>query len=418
MQSVLEALQVFLPGVFVVLIVWLGARAAVGGDITPGELVAFYGYAAFLMIPLRTVTEFANKLIRARVSARRVCKVLAQHPDVVDPATPAASPPPGSDLSDDRTGFRARAGTLVAIVADQPDESAHLADRLGLTAAEPDDDVRLGGVPLTSLRRDEVRSRILVSDTGTTLFSGRLARPPRRRRPRGSRPGARHGLGGGRPRRPSRRARRGGHRARPLVLRRPATATRPRPRAHRRPGGARARRAHVGGRRAHRGADRGSSRRPPGRADHRRDVVQPADARRGRRGRLPLRRDASSPSAATTTCSRRTRPTARSSPARRRPNRTSTGRTSSCRRRRGDEPDRAPRRRLARRASLRQGHRPAAPAPALDGDRPPRRGRPGRAGGAAPARRPRPGGPGGHDPRATSTASWCCWRASCCWPRC
>ena len=174
-QSVLEALQVFLPGVFVVLIVWLGARSAVGGDISPGELVAFYGYAAFLMIPLRTVTEFANKLIRARVSARRVCKVLAQRPDVVDPVAPAASPPPGSDLSDDRTGFRARAGALVAIVADQPDESAHLADRLGLTAPEPDDDVRLGGVPLTSLRRDEVRSRILVSDTGTTLFSGRLA---------------------------------------------------------------------------------------------------------------------------------------------------------------------------------------------------------------------------------------------------
>ena len=101
--------------------------------------------------------------------------MLAQHPDVVDPATPGASPPPGSDLSDERTGFRARAGSLVAIVADRPDESAHLADRLGLTAAEPDDAVRLGGVPLTSLRRSEVRSRILVSDTGTTLFSGRLA---------------------------------------------------------------------------------------------------------------------------------------------------------------------------------------------------------------------------------------------------
>ena len=27
------------------------------GPISPGELVAFYGYAAFLMIPLRTATE-------------------------------------------------------------------------------------------------------------------------------------------------------------------------------------------------------------------------------------------------------------------------------------------------------------------------------------------------------------------------
>ncbi len=46
-----------------------GARYAVQGRISPGELVAFYGYSAFLMIPLRTATEYANKLIRARVSA-------------------------------------------------------------------------------------------------------------------------------------------------------------------------------------------------------------------------------------------------------------------------------------------------------------------------------------------------------------
>ena len=35
--------------------------------------------------------------------------------------------------------------------------------------------MRLGGVPLTHLRRREVRERIVVSDTGAALFSGRLA---------------------------------------------------------------------------------------------------------------------------------------------------------------------------------------------------------------------------------------------------
>ena len=34
LQSVLDALQVFLPGVFVVLVVWLGARSAVTGEIS------------------------------------------------------------------------------------------------------------------------------------------------------------------------------------------------------------------------------------------------------------------------------------------------------------------------------------------------------------------------------------------------
>ena len=175
MQSILDALQVFLPGVFVVVVVWLGARYAVEGRITPGELVAFYGYSAFLMIPLRTATEYANKFIRARVSARRVCHVLALTPDVTDPVQPAASPPAGAVLEDARTGLRLRPGAITALVSEQPDETAALADRLGLCAAETDDDVTLGGVPLTALLREEVRRRIVVSDTGAVLFSGRLA---------------------------------------------------------------------------------------------------------------------------------------------------------------------------------------------------------------------------------------------------
>ncbi len=174
LQSVLDALQVLLPGVFVVIVVWIGARYAVSGRISAGELVAFYGYAAFLMIPLRTATEYANKLIRGRVSASRVCRVLALTPDVTDPEVPADPPPVGAALVDARSGLRVRPGALTAIVSDDPDESARLADRLGGCAPDMDDDVTLGGVPLTALTRAEVRRRIVVSDTGATLFSGRL----------------------------------------------------------------------------------------------------------------------------------------------------------------------------------------------------------------------------------------------------
>ncbi|WP_296606972.1 ABC transporter ATP-binding protein [Nocardioides sp.] len=174
LQSVLDALQVFLPGFFVVVVVWLGARSAVQGSITPGELVAFYGYSAFLLIPLRTATEYANKVIRGRVAAARVCRVLALEPEVREPERPTAFPPPGSELRDDRTGLVVAPGLLTAIVSDQPDESAALADRLGMAAGEPDDDVRLADVPLTALSPADVRRRILVSDTGAMFFSGRL----------------------------------------------------------------------------------------------------------------------------------------------------------------------------------------------------------------------------------------------------
>jgi len=170
LQSMLDALQIFLPGVFVVLVVWLGARFAVEGKIQPGELVAFYGYAAFLMIPLRTGTEVANKLIRGLVAGRRICRVLSVQPEAQDIAEPHVAST-AADLVDVRTGLRVRPGRLTAVVSELPDESAAIADRLGRFADGP---ATLDGVSLSDLERVFVRRAIVVSDANATLFSGRL----------------------------------------------------------------------------------------------------------------------------------------------------------------------------------------------------------------------------------------------------
>ncbi|MDQ3308172.1 MAG: ABC transporter ATP-binding protein/permease [Actinomycetota bacterium] len=170
LQSLLDALQIFLPGVFVVVVVWLGARFAVAGQITPGELVAFYGYSAFLMIPLRTGTEVANKLIRGLVAGRRICHVLSIQPEAQDVETPRSASPFG-ELVDVKSGLRVQPGRLTAVVSELPDETAELADRLGRFC---DDPALLDGVSLSDLDRDFVRKTIVVSDSGATLFSGCL----------------------------------------------------------------------------------------------------------------------------------------------------------------------------------------------------------------------------------------------------
>lgn len=170
LQSMLDALQVLLPGAFVVVVVWLGARLAIDGTITPGELVAFYGYAAFLVIPLRTATEFANKVIRGRVAASRLLDILALEPDFAEPATPAAEPR-GNMLVDATTGFVAVPGQLSAIVSEDPDQAGAVADRLGRFAPGL---VTLDGVPLSDLPRSVLRRRVVVSDTASSLFSGTL----------------------------------------------------------------------------------------------------------------------------------------------------------------------------------------------------------------------------------------------------
>ena len=170
-ESVLEAAQVLLPGVFVVIVTWLGARFAVRGEISPGELVAFYGYAAFLVFPLRNITEAVDRFIRGHVAARRVVRILTLAPTIETPGVRRDLSTVDGTLVDPLSGLVVRPGAVTAIAASQPEDAAALADRLGRYV---DSDVTLGGVPLREVSREAVRERILVADNDARLFSNVL----------------------------------------------------------------------------------------------------------------------------------------------------------------------------------------------------------------------------------------------------
>ncbi|MBA3475581.1 MAG: ABC transporter ATP-binding protein [Actinobacteria bacterium] len=171
-QSTLDSAQVLLPGIFVVIVTWLGARLAVDGRIRPGELVAFYGYAAFLVIPLRTAAEAVDKITRAFVGAQRMLVILRIEPQIAELSSPAAEPPPGLPLTDRQSGLVLEPGLLTCVVSALPQEGIELVDRLGRFV--DDDGVMLGSVPVAALPVEVVRRRIVVSETDPLLFSGPL----------------------------------------------------------------------------------------------------------------------------------------------------------------------------------------------------------------------------------------------------
>jgi ABC-type multidrug transport system fused ATPase/permease subunit len=170
-QSLLDATQVLVPGTFVVLVTWLGARFAVEGQITPGQLVSFYGYSAFLLTPLRTLTEAADKVTRAVVGARRMISVLSVQRTLDEAVTPAPEPPAGVALVDPSSGLVVEPGLFTAVACGDPEDATALADRLGRYV---DSDVLLGDVRLADLPTAAVRRRVLVADKTPVLFSGRL----------------------------------------------------------------------------------------------------------------------------------------------------------------------------------------------------------------------------------------------------
>ncbi|MER0477464.1 ABC transporter ATP-binding protein [Streptomyces sp. Edi2] len=170
-EALIRATQVLLPGLLVAIVTWIGARAALNGSVTPGELVAFYAYAAFLVEPLAIFTDTADRFARAHVAARRAIAVLslpAASPDTERGRTPL--PAGGHDLVDQRTGLVVTPGSFLAVVA-PPTEGVQLADRLG---GYTDGPVHYAGLPLTELRTEQLRDHILVVDNHSRLLRGPL----------------------------------------------------------------------------------------------------------------------------------------------------------------------------------------------------------------------------------------------------
>ena len=177
-QATLMTLQVLLPGLFAAIVVWIAARMAVSGSLTPGGLITFYGYTAYLSWPLWVFTSSVQDYTRAVVGARRLSRLLEVAPaagSLVERLNldPAAAHPVSGDLVDTGSGLRLKEGRMTALVCPDPQVSADLATRLGrFTDAGPT--VTLAGRPLTTMPLEQVRASIVVSGATAQLFTGTL----------------------------------------------------------------------------------------------------------------------------------------------------------------------------------------------------------------------------------------------------
>lgn len=213
--AAVESVGVLLSGGFVVALMWVGTREVAQGRLTVGQLVSFLGYGLFLVQPMRTFVEFAQKWTRSIVSARKAVAVLGQRPPWVHPDAPQ-SLPHAAPILDERSGASFEPGRLTMVVCAVPDDSAALADRIGRylprdegalvsdeipeelkgraakrersaraqareAQAKRDEEqarlpwgVTVGGIDLSDVELDEVRDTILVSDTAPQVFAGTL----------------------------------------------------------------------------------------------------------------------------------------------------------------------------------------------------------------------------------------------------
>lgn len=181
-RAAADALNVLIPGVLVAALTWIGAVLVSEGQLQVGSLVAFYGYAGFLVLPVSLINQAMTVGVEARVAARRIVALLAVQPVWPDDDSAADSDDVGSPgsvsgealLRDEATGLVVRDREVLGVVVPDEVEARALVDRIGRLAPDGDETVRLHGRRLRDLPIARVRERIVVSDPVPFLFSGTL----------------------------------------------------------------------------------------------------------------------------------------------------------------------------------------------------------------------------------------------------
>jgi ABC-type multidrug transport system fused ATPase/permease subunit len=171
MRALLDGLQVILPGSLVVGVIWVGGNLVSRGDLRVGELLAFYGYSAFLMIPLQILTESAQRLTSGAVAARRVMKLLRV--ENLQSHGKSKFPDSFNRLTDLKSGLTISPNQFVGVVCDNSLTADELVDRLG--GYLESEQVFVDDTPFSEINRDQLRSHIYAQEKEPAILSGTVS---------------------------------------------------------------------------------------------------------------------------------------------------------------------------------------------------------------------------------------------------
>jgi ABC-type multidrug transport system fused ATPase/permease subunit len=205
----LERKTDLLVGLATALVLYVGARRALAGALTAGELVVFLTYLKAAFKPMRDLAKYTGRIAQAGASAERIADLLQVSPDIVDaPGARPADPfkgeiefrdvwlayEPGRMVLRD-ISLHIPAGQRVALVGPSGAGKSSLAMLVSRLGDPTQGEIRIDGQDLRDLTVDSVRR-------SSRWCSRRRCCSPR---PSGttSRTGCRHVRGGDRGRRPA-----------------------------------------------------------------------------------------------------------------------------------------------------------------------------------------------------------------------
>lgn len=191
-RSLLTAAVIVLMFGAITLVLWIGARDVLAGDLTPGLLSQFVLYAIFAAGSVAGLSEVWGDVLRAAGAMERIGELFAEKAEVASPSQPAPLPKPvRGALRFENVGFHYPSRPDAPALHDfdlriQPGETVALVGPSGagkstvfallLRFYDPQRGrITLDGIDLRTLALPDLRGAIALVPQETVIFSGTAA---------------------------------------------------------------------------------------------------------------------------------------------------------------------------------------------------------------------------------------------------
>ncbi len=175
----------FLSSLGGALVLGVGARMVLQGQLTLGTLVAFLSYIVSFYEPIRRLTDIDNILQQAVAAADRIFELLDQEPDIPDAADAAAFDRINGEIAFDDVSFRygdgdevlhdvafhVAPGEVIALVGPSGAGKTSIANLLCRFYDPTQGSVRVDGCDLRAVKLNTLRRNVSVVLQDTFLFN-------------------------------------------------------------------------------------------------------------------------------------------------------------------------------------------------------------------------------------------------------